>query len=159
MGKRLKTVLTAVFVLLLAAGLGYAAPYPDEVMKKIDDIKELEKNKKEMPESLAGVSIVKGDEVAKLKAKGAKVLDNRVRAQYDTERVEGAQLLTVDELLKNPALAAPYNKEQDVVLYCNGIKCWRSPAAAILLQHLGFKKIHWYREGLPDWKKRGLPTE
>lgn len=146
-------------VTFFAAGLVFAGPYPDDVMKKIDDIKELEKNKKEMPEALPGISVIKGDEVSKMKAKGAKVIDNRIKTQYDTERIAGAQLLTVDELLKNPSLADKYNKDEDLILYCNGVRCWRSPAAAIILQNLGFKKIHWYREGIPDWKKRGYPTE
>ena len=146
-------------VMLVAAGFALASPYPDAVMKKIADIQELEKNKKEMPETLPGIPVIKGDEVSRMKAKGTKVIDNRLKTQYDTERIAGARLLTVDELLKNPSLADKYNKDEDLILYCNGVRCWRSPAAAIILQHLGFKKIHWYREGLPDWKKRGYPTE
>ena len=153
------TLVVIATAILLVVGTGYAASYPDDVMKKIDEIKELEKNKKEMPESLAGIAVVKGDEAHKLKAKGAKIVDNRVKAQYDTERIEGAQLLTVDELLKNPSLADKFGKDDDLVLYCNGVKCWRSPAAAVILHHLGFKKVHWYRDGIPDWKKRGYPTE
>lgn len=157
--KLLFLLVMAAFIAGGLAGISTAAQYPDTVMKKIDEIKELEKNKKEMPETLAGIETVKGDEAFKLKAKGAKVIDNRIKAQYDTEHIEGAQLLTVDELLKNPSLADKLGKDDDLILYCNGVKCWRSPAAAVILQHLGFKKIHWYREGIPDWKKRGYPTE
>lgn len=159
MKRSLATLVAIATAILLAVGTGYAASYPDDVMKKIDEIKELEKNKRDMPETLAGVGVVKGDEVSKLKAKGAKIIDNRVKTQYDTECIEGAQLLTVDELLKNPSLADKFGKDDDLVLYCNGVKCWRSPAAAVILQYLGFKKIHWYRDGIPDWKKRGYPTE
>ena len=28
----------------------------------------------------------------------------------------------------------------------------------VLLQELGYKNLHWYREGLPDWIKKGHPT-
>ncbi|MBI3593187.1 MAG: hypothetical protein HY099_06895, partial [Nitrospirae bacterium] len=68
-----KQWLVVIFVVmtLVAAGFAFASPYPDEVMKKIADIQELEKNKKEMPETLPGISIIKGDEVSKIKAKGA----------------------------------------------------------------------------------------
>lgn len=159
MKRNLVMLAVMAMAILLAVGSGYAASYPEDVMKKIDEIKELEKNKKDMPESLAGIGVVKGEEAHKLKAKGAKAVDNRIKAQYDTEHIEGALLLTVDELLKNPSLADKLGKDDDLILYCNGVKCWRSPAAAVILQHLGFKKIHWYRDGIPDWKKRGYPTE
>ena len=55
-------------------------------------------------------------------------------------------------------MAESLDKNKEYVVYCNGVKCWRSPAAALLLHSLGFK-VYWYREGLPDWKKRGYPTE
>ncbi|MBI4697913.1 MAG: rhodanese-like domain-containing protein [Nitrospirae bacterium] len=93
------------------------------------------------------------------KSKKAVILDTRNKMQYDTERIEGAQLLPSDDLQKNPGLADGLDKEKEYVLYCNGVKCPRSPRAALMLQHLGFKKLNWYRDGMPDWKSKGYPTE
>jgi rhodanese-related sulfurtransferase len=28
----------------------------------------------------------------------------------------------------------------------------------MLLKHLGFKNLYWYRDGIPDWIKRDYPT-
>jgi len=28
----------------------------------------------------------------------------------------------------------------------------------VLLQELGYKNLYWYREGLPDWIKKGYAT-
>lgn len=133
--------------------------YSEKAMNKVKELQEIEKNKGEMPASLEGIPLVNGNEVKALKAKGAEILDNRIKAQYDTEKIEGAKWFFCDDLLKNPSMADSLDKEREYVLYCNGIKCWRSPAVAVMLHDKGFKKIYWYREGIPDWKKRGFPTE
>ncbi|MBI5056007.1 MAG: rhodanese-like domain-containing protein [Nitrospirae bacterium] len=157
--KTLKCVPLMVLAVLVLTGVCFA-DWPDSVTQKIDVIKGIEQEKKEMPASLEGVTILNGDEVYKLwKSKKAVVLDTRNKVQYDTEKIEGAMHLSADELLKNPALADGFDKEKEYVLYCNGIKCPRSPWAAIMLQHLGFKKLDWYRDGMPDWKSKGYPTE
>jgi len=28
----------------------------------------------------------------------------------------------------------------------------------VLLQDAGYKNVFWYREGMPDWIKKGYPT-
>jgi len=94
-----------------------------------------------------------------LEGKEGYFLDNRVKSQYDTERIPGAVWFFTDDLIaKGPQMAESLDKNKEYVVYCNGVKCWRSPATALLLHSLGFK-VYWYREGLPDWKKRGYPTE
>jgi len=145
---------------LLAAITVYAEPYPDEMMKTILAMKADAEVKKDMPASFPGIQVVNSDEVQKrLKAKTAVVLDNRVKSQYDTEKIAGAEWFFCDDLMKDPAMAGKLDKNKEYVLYCNGSHCWRSPATALMLQHLGFKKLFWYRDGMPDWKKKGLPTE
>ncbi|MCS7200041.1 MAG: hypothetical protein N2327_01550 [Caldimicrobium sp.] len=36
------------------------------------------------------------------------------------------------------ARAYELDKTKTYMLYCNGVVCWRSPAAALTLKHLGF---------------------
>ncbi len=151
---------SVVFMVFWGLNIAWAAgSYSEKALAQIKEFQEIEKNKGDMPASIEGVAIVNGDEVKALKAKGAIILDNRIKSQYDTEKIEGAKWFLCDDLIKNPSMADSLDKDKDYVLYCNGIKCWRSPASAVALHDLGFKKLHWYRLGLPDWKKRGYPTE
>ncbi len=46
-----------------------------------------------------------------------------------------------------------------VAVFCNGKNCWRSGKGALALIEMGFEKIYWYRVGMNDWKKQGLPME
>src|SRR5208337_2925835 len=118
----------------------YAGGYSDNAAKKIAELQELEKNKKDMPETLEGVTVINAEKAKALQAAGAKVLDNRVKPQVDTGKIAGAEWFFCDDLLKNPSMADKLDKEKEYVLYCNGIKCWRSPAVAVMLHDLGFKK-------------------
>jgi rhodanese-related sulfurtransferase len=155
-----KNFFGAVLVLVLIAGIAFASSYPDAMMQKMMAMKSDAEAKKEMPASLPGIQVISGEEAYKMwKAKSAVFLDNRIKVQYETERIAGAEWFFCDDLLKNPSLANRLDKNKAYVMYCNGITCWRSPSTAMMLQHLDFKKIYWYRDGLPDWKKRGHPTE
>lgn len=156
-----KQWLGVVFVLAVAAvSVAFAGSWPDAVMEKVNQLHDAEQAKKDMPPSLEGISTISGEEAYKLwKAKKAVFLDTRLKTQVDTEKIAGAQWLFCDDLIKKPSLAAPFDKDKEYVLYCNGVRCWRSPAVAIMLQHLGYKKLHWYRDGIPDWKTKGYPTE
>jgi len=152
--------LVLIFVMLLFSNSLFAGAWPEDIEKKVNELHELAKNKQDMPPSLPGITVISGEKAYELwKSKKAIFLDNRVKTQYDTEKIPGAVWFFTDDLLnKGPEFAKQLDKNKEYVLYCNGIKCWRSPATAIMLHYLGYK-IYWYREGLPDWKKRGYPTE
>ncbi len=145
---------------LFVAGITYASSWSDNVMNKVNELRELEKAKKEMPPSIEGVPNISGDRAYELwKSKKAVFLDNRIKTQYDTEKIPGAVWFFCDDLIKQgPSMADKLDKNMEYILYCNGIKCWRSPSVAVMLNSLGFK-VYWYREGLPDWLTRGYPTE
>lgn len=160
MRKILVMGITVLFVLGIIT-YALASSWSPDVIAKVKQLKDLASEKKEMPASIPGVKIITGQELKKwMDSKKKFVLsDNRVKEQYDAERIKGAQWLLADHLLADPTLAGKLNKDDVIVLYCNGITCWRSPAAAIMLQSLGFKNLYWYRDGLPDWKKDKYPTE
>ncbi|RJQ49780.1 MAG: rhodanese-like domain-containing protein [Nitrospiraceae bacterium] len=159
--EKLKLIVIVPMMMVLLAGISYASDsWPDTVMQKINVLYDLEKDKKDMPLSIEEAPVVSGEEAYTMwKSKKAVILDTRSKTQYDTERITGSENLYADELIKDPSLAQGLDKEKAYILYCNGIKCTRSPKAAILMNHLGFKKIYWYREGIPDWKSKGYPTE
>jgi len=142
------------------ASVAIAADWPEPLIKELEALKLAGHDKKDMPASLAGIQEITGDELKKWidTKKKFVLMDNRLKADYDKEHIVGAVLLTVDELVKDPKLAEPYKKDDILVNYCNGVKCWRSPGAILLLKQLGYKNIYWYRVGIPDWVKKDYPT-
>lgn len=158
-----KLVVALVCVFVLVGGLyatASAGPYPDAVIKQAEQLKADADAKKDMPESLPGIKLIDGKELKKwMDAKKKYVLiDNRNKEQFTKEHITGAVLITVDELIGDPKLSDKLDKNVPLVLYCNGVKCWRSPAAALLYQSLGFKEVYWYRNGLPEWIKLDYAT-
>ncbi len=154
-------LITAVLVLV---GPTYAvdAKYSAKAAKQVDEFKLLKRDKKEMPATLAGIKNITADELKAMIDKKAKivVLDNRPAEEFEKEHVPGAVRLNSDDLLEKAALAeaAGLKKDDVIVGYCNGEKCWRSPAVSVMLQDLGYKNINWLRGGLPEWIKKGYPT-
>jgi rhodanese-related sulfurtransferase len=154
-----RTMLVALVMCLAFVAVGYAEPFPEDLVQKMMGLKADAEAKKDMPASIDGLPIVNGEEANKLYKNKAVFLDNRVKSQYDTEKIAGAQWFFCDALIKDPTLASKLDKSKEYVVYCNGVLCWRSPAVGMMLKQLGFTKVYWYRDGLPDWKKRSFPTE
>jgi rhodanese-related sulfurtransferase len=135
----------------------HATDYSPELLGQV---KELRASKDECPTSIPGLTRISGVEAKKLWESGTvQFLDNRTKAQFDTESIKGSQWFFSEELLKNPDYASTLDKDKTYVLFCSGDKCWRSSATALMLSSLGFKKLLWYREGLPNWKSQGLPLQ
>ena len=53
----------------------------------------------------------------------------------------------------------PADKSKNIVVYCNGKKCWKSYKASVTLTKMGYINVHWMRHGLPAWKKADYPVE
>jgi len=157
---RRRSLLGVVVIVTILVCNAYASSWPEALVNKAQELRALADAKKDMPASLEGITVVAGDKAQELwKSKNVVFLDNRIKAQHDTEKIKGSAWFFTDDLIKEgPSFADKLDKSKEYVLYCNGVKCWRSPAAAILLHSVGFK-VYWYRDGIPDWKKRGYPTE
>lgn len=159
----MKRLFVCLVVGLFVLGLlGVAnAQWPPDVMAKVKQYKELADQKKDMPKTIEGVNLITGKELKKWmdQKKQFILVDNRVKEQYDAERIKGAKWFLADHLLADPKMADQFKKDDVIVFYCNGVQCWRSPAAAVMMKHLGYKNLYWYRDGLPDWKKEKFPTE
>jgi len=159
---RITIVAAGVIALLVAFGgvVLAQAGWPDAIVKKIDELKILSRDKKDMAESMPGIKKITGEELKAWKDQSKRfvLLDNRVATDYDKEHIPGALRLAPDDLMPNPKLADRFSKDDVIVNYCNGVKCWRSSGAMVLLQSLGFKNLYWYRDGIPDWVKKDYPT-
>lgn len=118
----------------------------------------------------AGVHLVEAKDVQALQAKGAMIVDTRKAAEYAEGTIKGATSIPYDpeKSVKDAGFDASQDKfdlskfpdkNKDIVTFCNSGTCWKSYKAAVVLAKAGYKNVHWYRNGFPDWKARKLPTE
>jgi len=118
----------------------------------------------------AGIKLVEAKDVQALQAKGATVVDTRRASEYAEGTIKGAINVPYDP--EKSAKDAGFDpaqdkfdvtkfsdKNKDIVTFCNSGTCWKSYKAAVVLAKAGYKNVHWYRNGFPDWKARKLPTE
>lgn len=118
----------------------------------------------------AGVKLVDAKGVQGLQAKGALIVDTRKASEYGEGTIKGAISVPYDP--EKSAKDANFDSAQDkfdlsklkdknaqIVVFCNAGSCWKSYKSAVVLSKNGYKNVHWYREGFPDWKARNLPME
>lgn len=83
------------------------------------------------------------------------VLDVRPPEEYAAGHVPGALNIPVNELAKR---LAELPKRKEVIAYCRGPWCLMSFDAVELLRRRGLKARR-LKDGLPEWRLAGLPTE
>lgn len=124
----------------------------------------------ETPTTLKGATVVSAAEVSKLQSSGAAVIDTRVAAEYAEKTIKGAKNVTYKEKsTKDISFDAtqdqfdlsklPADKAAPVVFFCNAGECWKSYKASVAAIKAGFTKVNWFRGGMPEWQKAGLPTQ
>ena len=135
-----------------------------------------------VPDALAGARTVAAPEVRALLARGAVVVDvvpaHRRPPSLAREQlwlppphagVPGALWLpdtgfgaldpvTERYFLGHLARASDGAPDTDLVFYCR-MDCWMSWNAAKRALAAGYERVHWYRDGIDDWRFEGLPTE
>lgn len=102
---------------------------------------------------------ISGDDVAWLFARGALVLDARRTKDFEGGHIAGAKNFSVWESDIDARVTALVGESRDgsipVVLYCSGGDCEDSHMLAQKLFGAGFENLLVYRDGWPDWQKRG----
>lgn len=122
------------------------------------------------PDKLDGVKVVTAEQARDLQAKGAPMVDTRVAAEYAEKTVKGALSVPYKEKsAKEPGFdpkadsfdlgKLPGDKAKPVVMFCNAGECWKSYKAAVVARDAGYKQVHWFRGGMPEWSAKGLPTQ
>jgi rhodanese-related sulfurtransferase len=101
---------------------------------------------------------ITGEEAARLYAAGVPFLDARRTSAFEEGHVAGARPFSVwesdiDE--KVMALIAERDGAQPLVVYCSGGDCEDSHLLAEKLWGAGFNDNLVYRDGFPDWVRRG----
>ena len=122
------------------------------------------------PLVLEGADVVNASQVKAFQASGMLIVDARVESEYIYEHITNA--INIPYLEKsakaanfNPQLdkfdlsKLPANKNTEIVFYCNAGACWKGYKAAVAAIKAGYKKVHWFRGGMPEWGEKGFPTE
>lgn len=119
------------------------------------------------PRALTGAAVVGAKEVAALLQAGATYVDTRTDAEFKAGHVPGAVLVPyVEKSAKDADFDAGQDKfdlaklgadrEAPLVFACNGPECWKSYKASQAAVKAGYRKVHWFRGGFPEWRSSGL---
>ena len=111
------------------------------------------------PEKVDGAVTIDGNRAKALFDQGTLFVDPRKDSDWDAGRIPGAVHLELNNQLSQDSLLAEAKQDEEIVFYCNGIKCRVSGEACTQAVSWGFTKVYYYRTGFPDWKSRGYPVE
>ncbi len=102
------------------------------------------------------------DDVAALHAKGVLFLDARRTSVYEQGHIPGARPFSVWESDLDDKVRKLFDERSDVaaqalpiVIYCSGGDCEDSHMLAQKLWGIQFNNLYVYKDGFPDWVKRG----
>jgi rhodanese-related sulfurtransferase len=107
-----------------------------------------------------------GDDVAWLHEHGALFLDARRTSVYEQGHIAGARTFSVWEADVDDKVNKLYEERNDpraqlqpIVIYCSGGDCEDSHMLAQKLWGVQFNNLYVYKDGFPDWQKRGGPVK
>jgi rhodanese-related sulfurtransferase len=102
---------------------------------------------------------VSGEDAAWLVARGALVIDARRTKDYEQGHVAGARNISPWEGDADAKITSLVNEGRDgalpVLVYCSGGDCEDSHMLATRIYGGGFNNLLVYRDGWPDWVRRG----
>lgn len=123
----------------------------------------------ETPQSIPGGKMVTTEQAKALHDKGTMFVDARVAAEFAEKTIKGSINVTYKEKFGKESKLdpsdtfaldkLPTDKAKPIVFYCNGSPCWKGYKGAAAAIKAGYKEVSWYRDGLPAWVAKGLPTQ
>jgi rhodanese-related sulfurtransferase len=109
---------------------------------------------------------IEGDAAAALHKAGMLFLDARRSSVFEEGHIAGARSFSVWEADVDDKVTALYEERSDpaaqnkaIVIYCSGGACEDSHMLAQKLWGVQFNNVYVYKDGFPDWEKRGLPVK
>ncbi len=111
------------------------------------------------PEQVEGTITTSLQEARTLFDSGAVFIDVRNPRLYARGHIPGAFHLDLKNAFNEMSVTAIAEKEQAIVIYCSGVKCSRSYHASKKAALWGFRKVHYFRGGIVEWKKAGYPVK
>ena len=104
---------------------------------------------------------------------GAIFVDTRKVPEYAIEHILGSISAFYDEKGGNKNKIVDFdntndiyhdkriskNKQESLIFYCNGIKCWKSYKAAVVTASKGYSNVYWLQDGIGAYKKAGYAVD
>lgn len=109
---------------------------------------------------VAGYQVINTEQLKKLvdlKSKDLLVIDARNPEEYQEVHIPRSINLPEKNFAENKHLL-PQDKKQQIVFYCNGVKCGKSKRAAKKAIAEGYKNVFVYAEGMPVWEEMNYPV-
>jgi rhodanese-related sulfurtransferase len=91
--------------------------------------------------------------------RGVLFVDVRNDNDYKDGHIPGAVHVNVRDSTFETKFVEVVKKDQEVVIYCRGSSCTRSPLAISKAKDLGYEKLYYFKRGYPGWKSAGHPIE
>jgi rhodanese-related sulfurtransferase/ABC-type phosphate/phosphonate transport system substrate-binding protein len=115
------------------------------------------------PRQLPGAKVIDAGAVAELMGTGAIYIDTRTEAEYRAGHVPQSRLVPyVEKSAKDTDFDArldtfdlaklPQDKGAPIIFACNGAECWKSYKASLAAVKAGYRQVHWFRGGFPEWR-------
>ena len=115
------------------------------------------------PRQLPGAKVVDAAAVGLMMSSGAAFIDTRTEAEYRAGHVPKARLVPyVEKSAKDTDYDArldtfdisklPQDKAAPIIFACNGAECWKSYKASLAAVRAGYRQVHWFRGGFPEWR-------
>jgi rhodanese-related sulfurtransferase len=105
---------------------------------------------------------ISGEDATALHAAGVLFLDARRTSVYEEGHVPGSRSFSVWEADIDDKVNGLFNERSDprdqnlpIVVYCSGGACEDSHMLAQKLWGIQFNNVYVYKDGFPDWQKRG----
>jgi rhodanese-related sulfurtransferase len=103
---------------------------------------------------------ISGDDAAALHARKVPFLDARRTSVYREGHIAGARSVSVWESDVDEKVQGIFREGLDqsapIVVYCSGGDCEDSHMLSQKLYFVGFDNVLVYKDGFPEWQKRGL---
>lgn len=111
------------------------------------------------PDSVEGATTISAEQAKALYDQGLVFIDVRNPRLYARRHIPGGHHLDLMNSFTKESLEAVVGYEEPLVIYCSGVKCSRSSRSTAFAVSWGFKRVHYFRGGIVDWKKAGYPVE
>ena len=121
--------------------------------KRVAEIREINRLFMEERDSMETISAV--ELWQRIQNNNVVVLDVRPAYEYEQSHIPKSISMPIAQLKDK---ISELSSDTEVVAYCRGPYCVLSPEAIAILKKAGIKAIR-LEEGLPEWKRAGLPVE
>jgi len=107
------------------------------------------------PLSAAEYQIVSAPEVKRMQSQGVLLINTLSSIEYELQHIAGSINIPVNRLADSERL--PADRGEPLIFYCMGVRCPYSERASALALEQGYRRVYWFRGGIPEWHRYNYP--